>query len=172
MGAFRSHSNPNSRPAIINGNKLLDLGKKEGGARHLFTAFIKEPDKLPNSPALNRKSDYIINNSEKMEPFVAIFFAIPKTSNKLDLSFQVGFNVDEVDLPPKGGWGMIDMGFHNVFWYIYRTHNMDKWPKKHQVVFYDGFMVPVIIGTGLGQLRLEYRKPQYLMKEDKLTVEF
>lgn len=171
MGTFRSHKNPNFRPAIINGNKLLDLGKNEGGARHLFTAFVKEPDHLPNSPALNRKSDYLINNSEKMEPFIAIFFAIPKTKNKLDISFQVRFNIDDVDIPPKGGWGDIDLGFHNVFWYVYRTHNMDKWPKKHQVVFYDGFMVPMIIGTGLGQFRLEFRPPKYLMEENRLTVE-
>jgi len=171
MSTFRSHKNPNFRPVIINGNKLLDLGKNEGGVRHLFTAFVKEPNHLPNSPSLNRKSDYLINNSEEMEPFVAIFFAIPKTKNKLDISFQVSFNIDEVDIPPKGGWGALDLGFHNVFWYVYQTHNMGKWPKKHQVVFYDGFMVPVIMGTGLGQFRLEFRPPKYLIDGDKLTVE-
>lgn len=171
MGTFRSHKNPNFRPAIINGNKLLDLGKNEGGVRHLFSAFVKEPDHFPNSPALNRESDYLINNREKMEPFVAIFFAIPKTKNNLDISFQVSFNIEDADIPPKGGWGAIDLRFHNVFWYVYRTHNMDKWPKKHQIVFYDGFLVPMIIGTGLGHFRLEFRLPKYLIEESKLLVE-
>lgn len=171
MGTFRSHKNPNFRPVIINGNKLLDLGKKEGGARHLFTAFIKEPDYIPNSLALNRKSDYLINNSEKMEPFVVIFFAIPRTNNALDINFQVSFNNDEVDVPPKSGWGAIDLEFHNVFWYVYQTHNMDKWPNKNQIFFYDGFMVPIMIGTGPGQFRLELRPPKYLFEEDKLTIE-
>jgi len=172
MGTFRSHNNPNNRPAIIKGNKLLDLGKGESGARHLFTAFMKEPVFLPNSPALNRQSDYLINNSKKTGPFVIVFFAIPQTGKGLKLSFQTSFHIDDVDIPPRGGWGVISLKFHDVFWYVYNTHNMEKWPKKYQVVFHDGFIVPIIIGTGLGQFRLEFRTPKYLLKDNSLTVEF
>ncbi len=58
MGAFRSHDDPENRPLIIKGNKLLDLGKGEGGARHLFSAFVKEPvTKLPSSQQAKRLFD-------------------------------------------------------------------------------------------------------------------
>ncbi len=171
MGAFRSHDDPENRPLIIKGNKLLDLGKGEGGARHLFTAFVKEPVHLPNSPALNRPSDYLIN-TQTLEPFVIIFFAIPQTGKGLELNFQTSFHTDDVMIPPPGGWGVMDLKFHDVFWYVYRTNNMEKWPKKSQVVFHDGFMIPVFIGTGLGQFRLEFRTPKYSLDENKLVVEF
>lgn len=172
MGSFRSHDKPNIRPIIIKGNKLLDLGKSESGARHLLTAFMKEPLFLPNSPALNRQSDYLINSSEKMGPFIVIFFAVPKTIKGLKLSIMPAFNVDDIDIPPRGGFGIISLKYHDVIWYVYQTHNMEKWPKKYHISFYDGFFVPVIIGTKPGKFRLEFRKPIYELKNNEFTIKF
>jgi len=171
MGTFRSHNNSNNRPIIIKGNKLLDLGKGEISTRHLFTAFVKEPTSLPISPALNRRSDYLMDNTETTEPFVIIFFAIPKTEKGLAINFQMSFQIDDIDIPPRGGWGVFSLKLHDILWYVYSTHNMEKWPKKHQVLFHDGFIVPVIIGTGLGQIRLEFRTPKYLLENSSLTIE-
>ena len=170
MGTFRSHEDPSIRPAIIIGNKLLDLGHGEIGTRHLFTAFMKEPVFLPFSPALKRQSDYLINNAEKTEPFVIIFFAIPKMEKVLELNFQISFDIDDVDFPPRVGHGVIGLKYHDVFWCVYRTHNMGKWPPKHQVAFYDGFFVPVLIGAGFGEMRFELRNPKYLLVKNQLTV--
>ena len=150
--------------------KLLDLDKNEIGARHLFTAFPKEPSFQPTSPLFNRPSDYPIN-TPKLEPFVIIFFAIPKTQKGLELEFQSNFSIDDIEtIPPVGGWGVIELKLHNVFWYIYRTKHMNKWPKKSQIIFHDGCVVPFFIGTGVCQFRLELRNPKYHLSGNKLLV--
>lgn len=171
MCAFRSHDNAGNRPLIIKGNKLLDLEKKESGTRHLFTAFMKEPFFLPNSVVFNRESDYSIN-TPKLKPYVIIFFAIPQTQKGLQVSFQSSFHIDDIEtIPPESGWGIISLKFHDVFWYMYRTKHMEKWPKKSQIIFHDGNVVPFFIGTGLAQFRLELRMPKYKLENNILSVE-
>lgn len=171
MCAFRAHNDSKNRPLIIKGNKLMDAENNECGARHLFTIFSKEPSFSPGSALFNRETDYPIN-TEKMEPYVAIFFAIPQTQKGLQVNFQTSFNIDDLDnIPPKGGWGIIELKHHDVFWYIYRTKHMEKWPKKNQVIYNDGFTVPFFIGTGECQFRLELRMPKYLLNDNNLSVQ-
>jgi hypothetical protein len=170
MCAFRSNDNTENRPLIIKGNKLLDLEKKESGARHLLTAFPREPYFLPISPAFNRSSDYSISTS-RLRPFAIIFFAIPQTQKDLQVTFQSNFHIDDIEsIPPEMGWGAMRLKFHDVFWLVYRTKHMEKWPKKSQVIYGDGFVVPFFIGTGAGQFRLELKMPEYKLEENCLTV--
>lgn len=170
MCAFRPHDDMDNRPLLIKGNKLLDSEKNESGARHLFTVFPKEPSCLPNSPAFNRLSDYSINTS-KLEPYVIIFFAIPQTQCGLRVNFQTSFNINDLEsVPPKGGWGVIPLKFHDIFWFVYRTKYMEKWPKKSQIIYNDGFVVPFFIGTDVEKFRLEMRMPEYTLDKGCLTV--
>lgn len=160
-----------NRPLIIKGYRLLDLSKKESSPRHLFTAFFKKPSSLPTSPALSRASDYVIN-SAKIEPYVMIFIAIPQTAKGLEINFRTGINLDDLEnMPPKGGFGIIALRYHDVFWYFYKTKNMNNWPQKNQVIFNDGFVIPFFIGIEPKKIRLELRAPKYSLTGNHLTVE-
>jgi hypothetical protein len=42
---------------------------------------------------------------------------------------------------------------------MYRTKYRDKWPLSSQACYQDGYVVPLLIGTGDGEFRLELRNP-------------
>ncbi len=73
-------------------------------------------------------------------------------------------------IPPKGGWGNMALKYHDVFWFVYRTKHMEKWPKKHQVIYNDGFVVPFLIGNDTSKLKLELRIPKYTMRDNHLSI--
>jgi hypothetical protein len=47
---------------------------------------------------------------------------------------------------------------------------MERWPKEAQACFSDGYTVPLLIGTGPGACRLEYRQPEYTRTERGIKV--
>jgi hypothetical protein len=177
MFSFRSHENLRNRPLIIRGNKLLNLNRKKISARHLFTIYTTKPFYLPeNSPAFNRKSDYIINNSIKLEPHVFIFFAIPKTKKRLKIQLESSFDINYLEkVPPVLGFGIMPLKYHDICWYSYRTKHMTKWPNTNKIIFNDGFIIPIFLGTKikkLEKLKLTLIKPNYILKKNNFIIKF
>jgi len=161
---------PNERALVIHGNYLLDSKKQALGVRHLFTVQLAEPKFLPVSPALNRSSDYVIN-TKHFAPIAILFFAIPKVCN-LTVNFKVSFDIDDLEsIPPESGMGSLELLFHNVVWFAYRTKHMDEWPQNPHICYHDGYLVPVLIGTGNKQFRAEFRSPTYELSKTELAVE-
>ena len=74
------------------------------------------------------------------------------------------------EVPPNGGWGAFNLLLHSVVWFAYRTKHMDKWPRNAQACYQNGFTVPVLIGTGEGEFRLELRQPSMSLQENSLTI--
>jgi hypothetical protein len=171
MTAIRNNDNPNDHKLIIKGNQLLNRKKNEAGARHLFTAFMREPSYLPTrSPAFNRQSDYAIQANEKLKPFVLVFFAVPRQGIKVN--FQFSLEVDEMVHVPNDFLGMHGFGLlhHDVIWFAYRTKNMEQWPKHTHFSYHDGHSIPIFIGTGPKVFRLEFRQPQYALEDRVFTI--
>ncbi len=169
--SIRNYTDIKNRKLIIQGNYLLKLEKNEAGARHLFTIFMAEPKHLPTSPALNRKSDYLINSSKQLSPLAIIFFAIPRIPN-LKVGFHYSFHIDDLEsVPPEGGLGTIELPYHSIMWFVYKTKHMNKWPKHPIVCYYDGYTVPTFIGTGDGEFRIELYNPSYKLTENELSID-
>ena len=170
MASIRSHEDPLTRRIVVHGNYLLNLAKSAAGVRHLFTIYMAEPRALPISPAQNRESDYIINNSKSLSPFVMIFFAVPRMPN-FTVSIQGSFNIDDLEsIPPESGSGVIELPYHLLLWFVYKTKYMDKWPKFPIVCYYDGFSVPLFIGKDEGKFLMELFNPKYELNGSKLTI--
>ncbi len=170
MVSIRNYTDIKSRKLVVFGNYLLNLEKNVAGVRHLFTIYIAQPKHTPASPALNRKSDYLINSSKELSPLAIIFFAVPRILN-LTVGIQAGFNIDDLDsIPPDGGMGIIELPYHSIMWFAYKTKYMNKWPKHPIVCYYDGYTVPTFIGTGEGEFRMELYNPTYKLTENELTI--
>lgn len=169
-GSGMTKITPNIHELVVHGNYLLDAHKQALGVRHLFTIQLSKPSFTPKSPALNRDSDFIIS-TKKLAPIAMIFFAIPRVSN-LIVNFRVGFNIDDLDsIPPEGGGGSFELLMHNIFWYAYRTKHMDEWAPNPHICYYDGNIVPVMVGTGNRIMRLEFRNPEYKITNTELFIE-
>lgn len=169
-GSGMTKISPNIHELVVHGNYLLDQSKQALGIRHLFTLQLAKPDFLPSSPALNRESDFVIS-TKKLSPIIIIFFAIPRMNN-LAVNFQVSFNIDDCEsIPPEGGGGAFELLLHNVFWFAYRTKHMDDWPSNPYICYYDGNIVPVLIGTGERKFRAEFRAPVYQLSNGELSIE-
>lgn len=172
MTAIRNNSNPNNHQLIIRGNQLFNHSRNEVGARHLFTTFMREPNYIPTDlPFFNRKSDYSMQANEDLMPFVLIFFAIPQQG--ITTNFLFSLSTDEMLNVPNDFLGMhfFSLRYHDVFWFAYRTKNMDKWPKYTHFCYDDGYSVPVFIGEDSGRLILELRQPMYLLKGKVFTID-
>ncbi len=168
--SIRNYTEIKSRKLIIKGNYLLNLEKTEAGVRHLFTIFMAQPKHVPASPALNRKSDYLINSSKQLSPLVFIFFAVPRIPN-LTVGIHASINMDDLEsVPPDNGMGLIELPYHSIMWFAYKTKHMNKWPKHPIVSYTDGYTVPTFIGTGEGEFRMELYNPSYKLTENELTI--
>jgi hypothetical protein len=169
-GSGMTKITPNIPELVVHGNYLLDSNKQDLRARHLFTIQLAKPSFLPASSAFNRESDFVIS-TKKLSPIIIIFFAIPRVSN-LTVNFQVGFSLDDVEtIPPEGGGGSFELLLHNVFWFAYRTKYMDDWPSNPHICYYDGHIVPVLIGVGERKFRAEFRAPIYQISDGELSIE-
>ena len=168
-GSGMAKITPNVHNLVIHGNFLQDKSNNTLGVRHLFTIQLAEPKFSPSSPALNRKSDFIIT-SKTFKPSVFIFFAIPKIKD-LSTSFLVHFDIDDLEtIPFDGGGGLFELLYHNIFWFAYRTKHMEVWPKNCFISYHDGYLVPVIIGVGDKKFKTELRIPDYKLEESKLSI--
>jgi hypothetical protein len=122
MAGFRAHVGSYNDGIVIHGNLLKNPKDNNLGIRHLFTAQINQPHYLPNSPASNRKSDYIIK-ATKLVPAILVFFAIPIVQ-KISIEFKMAGSAN--DLIPAGGTEPSFLGFHiieltqhMIFWLAY-----------------------------------------------------
>ncbi len=138
----RSHMKAKETKLIVRGNILK--AKDTSGVRHLFTMFPKEPSFIPeSSPAFNRASDHAIITA-KFIPMVIIFFAVPNPPiSRVNLNF--GFGANELEIPPHSGGGSLDLRYHRICWFSYKTKHMNQWPKKTYICYYDGCVVPLYI---------------------------
>ena len=175
----RPNSDPKGHRLVVQGNHLLDKKNNRAGVRHLFSIMMSEPKHYrEDSPVLNRKTDYLLEANENLAPLSFIFFAIPIA--KITLDFQFSMHKNDMNNIPNDilGFHAFDLKYHNIFWLAYRTKHMEKWPKNAQVCYYDGYMVPVFIGTNeskdekLGSFRLEFREPIYSFDGEKLQIQF
>lgn len=158
-----------SNEYAIHGNILKSLDGEVLSVRHLLTIFPSEPKHKPNSPAGARKTDGIIT-TKHWHPYVLVFWAVP-LARSLTISVNGSFHADELEeAPPNAGWGAFSLSTHALIWFAYRTKHMQRWPKNSQAFYSDGHTVPLLVGTGLGQFRVEYRSPQYSLVEDKLSI--
>lgn len=177
MVTYRAHSDKKGHKLIVKGNHLLNLNRSEIGVRHLFTAYVQEPEHIPiTSPAFNRKSDYVITTGE-LKPFPIIFFAVP--SKSISVNINASFQVNDLEsIPPETGWGCFKLNHHNIVWFIYRTKYMEQWPKRTCVCYFDGSSVPIFIGDNQNHItkeascRIELRNPVYNFDKKKLSISF
>lgn len=144
-----------------NGNTL--------SVRHLLTIFPSEPRHKPNSPAGARKTDGVMT-TKQWHPYAIVFWAVPLTRS-YTVTVNGSFHVDDLEeVPPNAGWGAFNLSVHAIVWFAYRTKNMERWPQNSQACYSDGHSVPLFVGTGPGQFRLEYRRPNYALEDDKLSI--
>ncbi|MFA5840514.1 MAG: hypothetical protein WC890_07730 [Candidatus Margulisiibacteriota bacterium] len=160
----------NSAYFRVNGNILFDTDKNTVGARHLFTAFIKKPEYIPDkSKAFNRKHDHSFK-ADKIKPVIFVFFAVPQKG--LNISFQLGFQCDDMESMPSDflGCGMLPMRIHDIIWFAYRTKYLDDWPKYNHVSYSDGYKVPLFIGQADHSMRVELHSPMYSLDNNNFNI--
>lgn len=158
-----------SNEFAVRGNILRSLDGKVLSVRHLLTIFPSEPRHKPNSLAGVRKTDGLMT-TKQWHPYVIVFWAVPLTRS-FTVSVNGSFHVDDLEeVPPNGGWGAFNLSMHAIVWFAYRTKHMGRWPQNSQACYSDGHTVPLFIGTGAGQFRLEYRQPKYRLEENELSI--
>lgn len=160
---------PGSNKYAIQGNILRSQDGEVLSVRHLLTIFLSKPTHKPNSPAGARLTDGLMTTNHS-HPYVIIFWAVPLT-HSFTVNVTGSFHVADLEeVPPNGGWGGFNLATHAIVWFAYRTKYMGRWPKNSQASYSDGHTVPLFIGTGIGQFRLEYRQPNYQLNEDQLSI--
>lgn len=155
----------------ISGHNLLNLENNEIGFRHLFTLFPKQSTPIIKSNFFQHKNDRIINSSESIKPFVMVAFALPQG---LDLELKISFNIDDMSSFPGGFLGSLTfpLEYHNFWVFLYRTKNMEDWPKKNMLQYSDGAIVPMFFGKPGKIISGEFRLPLLNLEGNKLTVDF
>jgi hypothetical protein len=153
----------------VHGNTLRSRDGKVLSVRHLLTIFPSEPRHKPISHAAARKTDGLMT-TKQWHPYVIVFWAIPLTRSYA-VTVHSSFHVDDLEeVPPNGGWGAFSLSAHAIVWFAYRTKHMARWPQNSQACYSDGHSVPLFIGTGEGQFRLEYCHPNYELEGDQLRI--
>ncbi|NNV53871.1 hypothetical protein [Limnovirga soli] len=175
QAGFREHTGRYDKTILFHGNQLVNSDQNSFGIRHLFTIQLPEPSFIPpNSPYLNRKTDYSILASHVV-PSILIFFAIPKQN----FDFEASFSLHEDFIPWSEdnqpthylGTHLFELSTHVVLWIAYRTTNMF-WP-AHPVVHYNnGYKIPFIIGKGNKEYTAELRAPEYELSGNKISINF
>ncbi|HET7716402.1 MAG TPA: hypothetical protein VFK86_12325 [Bauldia sp.] len=158
-----------SNDFAIRGSMLRSTDGTVLSVRHLLTIFPSEPKHRPNSPAGARKTDGVMT-TKQWHPYVIVFWAVPLTRS-FTVKVSGAFHADDLEeVPPNGGWGAFNLSMHVIVWFAYRTKHMSRWPHNSQACYSDGHAVPLFIGTGPGQFRLEYRRPEYRLDGDQLSI--
>jgi hypothetical protein len=165
----KAHETAGSNDFAVHGNILKSKDGETLSARHLLTVFPSEPTHKPNSPPGARKTDCVMT-TKQWHPYAIVFWAVP-IARSLTITVNGSFQADELEeVPPNAGWGAFGLATHALVWFAYRTKHMQRWPKNSQACYGDGYVVPLFVGTGLGEFRLEHRQPHYSLVEDKLTI--
>ena len=169
MSTFRAHDEPPNHKLIIHGNYLYDTKKQALGLRHLATIYMEEPVEIPASEYITRNSDHFLSNSKDLMPFNMALFAIPRVNNINKVEVRDSFNIDDLEqFPPDSGFGLIELKYHQIAWYVYRTKYMDKWPASSHVSYSDGFWVPMFLRGFENDYMII--NPSYSIKDDKLII--
>lgn len=166
----RPHQTFGSNEFAIQGAALKDPEGKSLGVRHLLTIFLSEPTHQPDSPFGARKTDYLIAVKTK-QPYVFVFWAVPIVSQISSIGIQSSFEINDLEsVPPDCGWGWFSLIHHGVIWFAYRTKHMERWPLNAQACYFDGYYIPILIGTGVGTFHLELRPPGFSIDDKKLAI--
>lgn len=133
------------------------------GARHIATY-------LPQKPVIvhSDKEESKIIEQYPLHPSVFIFYAIPLG---VGVTFNGSFDMDKYSpIPPIIGIGSLPLKYHQIFWVLYRTTNLDSWANGDVVFFNDGYLCPLFYGVGEKKIGLEIRVPKYKLTENKLEI--
>jgi hypothetical protein len=152
----------------IPGHYLKSTPAKALGLRHLLTAFLSQPTHVASSLPFSRANDHVIK-AERLEPYAFIFWAIPNTRT-VTVTIKTAFHTSDLEAVPPSGYGSIPLVFHSVFWFAYRTRHMASWPRVTHAALHDGSWVPLFVGTGEGQCRLEWRSPVLQYSNDEFGI--
>ncbi|OQB05851.1 MAG: hypothetical protein BWY19_00735 [bacterium ADurb.Bin212] len=155
----------------VYGQHMLKTKEREISLRHLFSLFPKKPEHVPESAALNRKSDQLINSHKPLRPFSIIAFALPRAG--LSLNFTMSFDIGDLepeDIPGVMGMHLFPLIHHDIFLIFYRTKYMNEWPKRNMLQYLDGISVPVFIGKPERKINVEFRMPKYELSENDLAI--
>jgi len=145
----------------VKGNDLISQERRTIGLRHIATIFPSEGSAVVGQ----RRTDSVIG-IQRHEPGAFVFWAIP-SNRALRLNISTEFNASDLEeIPPQTGWGVLPLNIHSVGWFYYRTKNMKRWPDGPVVMHGNGHEVPIFIGTGEGQFRIEIRQPSYMRIDD------
>ncbi len=156
---------------IVKGNTLLNAQLNSGGVRHLFSAFIKEPSYSPEkSPVFNRKSDYLILSKTEIKPQFLLVFAIPMMNPPMSIRINSSFDIDELDNFELPSFLTFPLKYHDIAILTYRTKNLDQWPAEWHIAYSDGYECPFFIGLENQQIMLEFLKPIYDVRANKLNI--
>ncbi|MBI3174400.1 MAG: hypothetical protein HYZ25_11810 [Chloroflexi bacterium] len=174
---FKAHSTQGEHKLLIRGNYLLNRKDSKAGMRHLLTIFMDEPECIPISTLVTRKSDFFLNNDKPLKPFCMVLFAIPSVLGIKHINLQGSFQIDDLEtIPPEGGFGDIALRHHTVIWFAYRTKFMDKWPAQSIVSYTDGYLVPMFVGKSTSddtsEFQYELKKPSYEFSEGNVNITF
>lgn len=149
----------------LSGNFLLSRAKDGLGVRHVCTAFLTQPTLVV---AGARSTDVVL--SEHESPSVFVFWAVPST-RQIDVRVDAAFHIDDLETVEFAtGFGGFGLNTHSIVWFAYRTKHMTRWPANSLFAFHDGFLVPIMVGTGEGQMRIELRPARYSYKDDVLSI--
>lgn len=170
LGQTHVRTEDNSKKLVISGHYLLKPSSQEISLKHLFTVMPSQPDHVPYSPALARKSDQLIKSSKPIRPFIAVAFALPRKG--LKLNFQPSMHVDEMEEIPGSflGWHIFPLIHHDIFVFFYYTKHMGSWPKRNMLQYADGVLVPIFKGRTNRMIQVDFILPQYKLTGDQLTI--
>ena len=111
-----------------------------------------------------------MTSTEPMRPFVIVGFAFPRKG--WNINFGTSFNIDDLDAVPGGilGTHLFPLLHHDIFLFLYRTKNMDNWPKRSMLQYHDGITVPMFFGEPNRHIRVEFRQPSFVPSGNELNV--
>ncbi len=170
LGQTHVRTESNTKQLVIQGHYLLKPDSQEISLKHLFTVMPKQPEHVPPSPALARKSDQLVKSSKPICPFVAVVFALPRKG--LKINFQGSMHIDEMEEVPGAflGWHLFPLIHHDIFIFFYYTKHMDEWPKHNMLQYLDGVLAPVFKGRPNRMVQVDFVLPQYHLSENELTI--
>lgn len=148
------------------GIPLIDFLTSTIFVRHLFSIIISEPKLINKKEIVNKANDEEIF-VQSFRPMTFVFFAIPKLENELTINGEINFRKEElIDY----SYGFFDLHFHGIFWFAYRTKQMDRWLKYPHIACSNGSIIPIFIGGEADNINIEFRNASYLFQDRVLSI--